>query len=132
MQTNVTDYIGNYTMSLTGTMRSYPVQTATINFKLNVTEFKNDQLTNVQVKKGTAPILQEPILSGNVPITFGAAWSYRFTPFDADNDLASINVKLGAASVFVEFNREKNELSIAQNNTAELTGRYPVAIELID
>jgi len=45
VQTNFTDYIGNYTMSLTGTMKNYPVQTATVNFRLNVTEFKNDQLT---------------------------------------------------------------------------------------
>ena len=66
VQTNFTDYIGNYTMSLTGTMKNYPVQTATVNFRLNVTEFKNDQLTSVQVRKGTAPILQQPVLSGDV------------------------------------------------------------------
>lgn len=47
-------------------MKNYPVQTATINFKLNVTAFKNDQLTIVQVRKGTAPILQQPVLSGDV------------------------------------------------------------------
>lgn len=41
-------------------------------------------------------------------------------------------MRLGAASVFVEFDRVKNELSIAANNTAELTGKYPISIELID
>jgi len=58
------------------------------------------------------------VLSGDVYVIYGAAWSYRFVPFDAENDLASVNVRLGTASVFMEFDRVKNELSIAQNNTA--------------
>ena len=132
VQTNSTDIIGNYTMTLTGTMRSYPLQTITLEFKLNVTEFKNDQLQNVAVRRGTAPVIEPPIPIGTIAKSYGTAWNYKFKPTDPDNDLSSVNIRMGTASVFINYSRANFEFSIAANNTAELTGSWPVTIELID
>lgn len=82
-------------MSLTGTMKNYPLQTFKLDFKLNVTEFKNDQIANIAVRRGVAPIIEPPVLTGEVLKTYGTAWNYKFKPSDPDNDLQSVNVRMG-------------------------------------
>ena len=44
----------------------------------------------------------------------------------------STNVKLGVASVFIQFDKGSNIFNIARNNTAELVGSFPISIEVID
>ena len=118
-------------MTMTGTVKNYPLQTYSINFKLNVTEYKNGTVDGVAVKTGTAPFLQ-PIPPAQFNLVFGDPWVYSFRVLDADNDLISTNVKLGVASVFIQFDKGSNIFNIARNNTAELVGSFPISIEVID
>lgn len=43
-QTNNTQFIGNYTMVLTASLKNYPTKKISFDFWLNVTEFKNQTL----------------------------------------------------------------------------------------
>ena len=117
VQTNRTENIANYTMTLTGTLKNYPLQTFSLNFRLNVTEFKNGTVDGVAVKTGTAPFLRTtPPTKFN--LVFGDPWVYSFQVLDADNDLVSTNVKLGVTSVFIQFDKGSNTFNIERNNTA--------------
>lgn len=132
VQTNTTDLIGNYTMELVGSMYLYPAQTASKQFWLNITQFQMGLVSGVAVLTGTAPYLKPPVPAGTVPVIFGDSWTFAMTPLDADNDLQSINVKLGLASVFMSFDKTTNTLSIPRNSPTVFTGQFPISIELKD
>jgi len=77
-------------------------------------------------------VIEPPIPVGRIAKSYGTAWNYKFKPTDPENDLSSVNIRMGTASVFIDYSRQSYEFSIAANNTAELAGSWPIIIELVD
>jgi hypothetical protein len=76
-----------------------------------VTAYKNGTVDGVAVKTGTAPFLRS-IPPTKFSLVFGLPWTYSFQVLDTENDLVSTNVKLGVASVFVQFDKDSNTFTI--------------------
>ena len=127
-----TEKVGNHTLTITTTMDRYPTNTHKFSFWLNITEDAGDIVTGVDVIAGTAPYISGDGIKGTILLNLGDPWTYQFEVVDDDDDLESVKVRLGQASVFVKFDKDENSLTINANDPAQTICRWDLDISLED
>ena len=126
--TENSQYVGNFTVTLTVRMEEYPTKTAQFDFNLTITKPK----AAVPVAVSFAPQLRNDIKS-TVKLEPGDSWSITLDPYDVDGDLAEVYLTYSdSAKNWIEFDRKALTIRTTSSMDLQTLGTFVITVQLED
>lgn len=116
VSTSNEDIAGDYLISMTATLDTGYTEPETKTFLLTLKLAQEATPDEARGGIGVSPVLLNTQTAFTLDL--GASFQLTLQPFDADGDLTSLRVNLGAAASFTTYDASLQELRIDANNAA--------------